>query len=49
MSSNDGVFLHRLRPSRVRSVSWNVRDAGWDRMLTGCGEEEEDWVCPAKA
>lgn len=50
MGSNDSVSLLWLRPSRVRGVSWNVRDAGWDRMLTGCGEEEEeeDWPCWAK-
>lgn len=38
---NDGVFLLWLRPSRDRGVSWNVQDAGGNRMLTGCGEEED--------
>lgn len=41
------VLLLRLRPSRVRGVPWNVPDASWDRMLTGCGEEE-DWHCWAE-
>lgn len=45
MGSNDGVSLLWLRPSRVGGVSWNVRDTGWDRILSGCGEEEEDWTC----
>lgn len=39
--SNDSVFLLWLRPSRGWGVSWNVEDAGRDRMLTGCGEEED--------